>query len=1106
LITHDTKDPTDVVQDVIRAFKLKPHPNLPATLTEETHNEEANNPGSKNKTRYYSKKGNATRSRTVHDEHNEVCEVCDRGGDLLCCETCTLVYHLSCIRPKLSSMPKGTWSCPHCILDGSVSGDKVMARAAVTAMWNLELGLDSEDEAPLVPLRRPPGSKFGEEFDPDLELAEEMAFRDALRAKTVGEITVSHSSSKKYIVRQTAKRQIIELGRYNSLPDALASLPEQSLASVNSSSGMGHNTSPLDSSSNKKRGHPPSSSSSFSSASTLVGALGGSTGSMSPSAIHHGHGGTSPSAHITPLWCTQCIDSAHIQVCLFCGCTKCAGKIDSELLIMCDHCNRVVHTYCHDPPLNAIPSANPWFCEACRLLPSSVLYGEVAPEEQEHDHAEENGPEEDGYELGRDYEREFEEDAIARRKQRSDSLVSTASTTGSGTSNDPVKRGRGRPPGSGKKHLYSSVITLSSSTAAGSAGGLGWNAGGSGMNSGSLDRYAGGAHASNAASMAAGATRPNQLSSLVPSSFISSGGFVLQMKPSILPSLDSSVQTETQISTAALATINPQEQDKSKRLSGAKRSSTAADLSLSLPRSSSVATLDVGVATPVAETTAMDVDDEKTASESAESQEANETEVFSVANGLAVIAHMSHRLLRKEEEDWLNSWREFAHYKDVAQALKALFQKRDSLLEQLKDADVSAYEDMLRVYGPVDPDHDALLLSGQAKLTQSSQNQAKDDNSSMASSSANPLHSTDAPSNSNKKAKRLRTTKKTASSTVTAGSATAGSSVVGQADDDSFSFHHAFLDGDSTSAAASVVNAGLYAAYPLQRDLSVDSGSFSLSFDHEIDPPSPSHPSNSGPAVSVKQPMGAMGSHTDKSGLLSRSSSQSSNFRLSSLQFPSESPITASNSGNIYHNTSKSTTSHLHHGNAPNSVRNSQSGDDMLFTLSVSPLTTSLSNQMHQSASTGSLPSPPRLLPTAGGAGSTAGASNGSTPAAMTLSTSTSALSSLASSVTIMPSGTIVLTDIPLRHHLQPHQQQQLQHLQQSLSQSVLAQQQTSTSSTNSVHHNGSLVHSTSTTTVNTAAAAAATGSTNAATTTAAAAASSLSRQSQFPTTAGESS
>lgn len=95
-----------------------------------------------------------------------------------------------------------------------------------------------------------------------------------------------------------------------------------------------------------------------------------------------------------------------------------------------------------------------------------------------------------------------------------------------------------------------------------------------------------------------------------------------------------------------------------------------------------MATLDVGVATPVAETTAMDVDDEKTASESAESQEANETEVFSVANGLAVIAHMSHRLLRKEEEDWLSSWREFAHYKDVAQALTALFQKRDSLLEQ----------------------------------------------------------------------------------------------------------------------------------------------------------------------------------------------------------------------------------------------------------------------------------------------------------------------------------------------------------------------------------------------------------------------------------------
>lgn len=55
------------------------------------------------------------------DEHNDVCEVCERGGDLICCDTCSLVFHLKCLRPKLSAVPQGDWSCAYCILDVSSS-------------------------------------------------------------------------------------------------------------------------------------------------------------------------------------------------------------------------------------------------------------------------------------------------------------------------------------------------------------------------------------------------------------------------------------------------------------------------------------------------------------------------------------------------------------------------------------------------------------------------------------------------------------------------------------------------------------------------------------------------------------------------------------------------------------------------------------------------------------------------------------------------------------------------------------------------------------------------------------------------------------------------
>jgi hypothetical protein len=91
--------------------------------------------GTTKKTRYYSKKGNSIRNRTQVDEHNEVCEVCDKGGDLLCCDTCTLVFHLQCLRPKITSVPKGTWSCAHCILDVCILSNFVMQNRILTSKY-----------------------------------------------------------------------------------------------------------------------------------------------------------------------------------------------------------------------------------------------------------------------------------------------------------------------------------------------------------------------------------------------------------------------------------------------------------------------------------------------------------------------------------------------------------------------------------------------------------------------------------------------------------------------------------------------------------------------------------------------------------------------------------------------------------------------------------------------------------------------------------------------------------------------------------------------------------------------------------------------------------
>ena len=47
-------------------------------------------------------------------EHTDYCNLCKDGGELLCCDTCPLAFHLKCLFPPMKSIPHGNWSCPRC--------------------------------------------------------------------------------------------------------------------------------------------------------------------------------------------------------------------------------------------------------------------------------------------------------------------------------------------------------------------------------------------------------------------------------------------------------------------------------------------------------------------------------------------------------------------------------------------------------------------------------------------------------------------------------------------------------------------------------------------------------------------------------------------------------------------------------------------------------------------------------------------------------------------------------------------------------------------------------------------------------------------------------
>ncbi|KAL8525327.1 hypothetical protein ACS0TY_014816 [Phlomoides rotata] len=46
------------------------------------------------------------------EENDDLCSICEDGGDLLCCENCPRAFHTECV--GLSSIPTGTWYCKYC--------------------------------------------------------------------------------------------------------------------------------------------------------------------------------------------------------------------------------------------------------------------------------------------------------------------------------------------------------------------------------------------------------------------------------------------------------------------------------------------------------------------------------------------------------------------------------------------------------------------------------------------------------------------------------------------------------------------------------------------------------------------------------------------------------------------------------------------------------------------------------------------------------------------------------------------------------------------------------------------------------------------------------
>ena len=62
--------------------------------------------------------------------HQDYCEVCQQGGEIILCDTCPKAYHLVCLDPELEQAPEGDWSCPECAKNGITIKTRQAAAAA----------------------------------------------------------------------------------------------------------------------------------------------------------------------------------------------------------------------------------------------------------------------------------------------------------------------------------------------------------------------------------------------------------------------------------------------------------------------------------------------------------------------------------------------------------------------------------------------------------------------------------------------------------------------------------------------------------------------------------------------------------------------------------------------------------------------------------------------------------------------------------------------------------------------------------------------------------------------------------------------------------------
>uniref|UniRef100_A0A671MVM7 E3 ubiquitin-protein ligase TRIM33 n=1 Tax=Sinocyclocheilus anshuiensis TaxID=1608454 RepID=A0A671MVM7_9TELE len=112
---------TGSVQDILRTLgenvKSEPQSNQLSSCTNPNSSAPLTNGTTESNGSQQGNTANANNQTTVgkeDDPNEDWCGVCQNGGELLCCDRCPKVFHMTCHIPTLKSSPSGDWMCTFC--------------------------------------------------------------------------------------------------------------------------------------------------------------------------------------------------------------------------------------------------------------------------------------------------------------------------------------------------------------------------------------------------------------------------------------------------------------------------------------------------------------------------------------------------------------------------------------------------------------------------------------------------------------------------------------------------------------------------------------------------------------------------------------------------------------------------------------------------------------------------------------------------------------------------------------------------------------------------------------------------------------------------------